>query len=301
VAQLRKELPALPPLVLVLKQFLYEKKLNQAYTGGLCSYALLLTVANHLRNVPHDIQARPGVLLLSYLDSWHTNDKHRESRHKAGESGHADGPNPAPADSERPRMNKEKCHQVCHYYNVKSGCRAGEEKCPFVHICEAHLRGACKFGPKCRRSHSIDGTKWARAGVSMEQIRLRDGRAARKTNDARQPTEKQGDGEDRAESERPTLDIRDPTDRKNNVAQGCWKSMAVQRAMWTARGVLRKRIFDSTCRESVLHSLQTIVMKNLARTHANQVWEEQIVPDHTFHESVLADLIQASTLECKSH
>ena len=56
------------------------------------------------------------MLLLSYLDSWHTNDKHRESRHKAGESGHADGPNPAPADSERPRMNKEKCHQVSASY-----------------------------------------------------------------------------------------------------------------------------------------------------------------------------------------
>lgn len=40
----------LPPLVLVLKQFLYEKGLNNTYTGGLGSYCLVLMVISFLQS-----------------------------------------------------------------------------------------------------------------------------------------------------------------------------------------------------------------------------------------------------------
>ena len=51
--------PALAPLVLVLKQFLYEKKLNEPYTGGLGSYCLVLMVACFLDASERDATEKP--------------------------------------------------------------------------------------------------------------------------------------------------------------------------------------------------------------------------------------------------
>lgn len=49
VRYLVRTLPALEYLVLVLKQFLYERGLSNAYTGGLSSYCLVLMVASYLQ------------------------------------------------------------------------------------------------------------------------------------------------------------------------------------------------------------------------------------------------------------
>jgi len=41
-----QEFPALPSLVLVLKQFLNQRDLNDVYTGGLGSYSLILLIVS---------------------------------------------------------------------------------------------------------------------------------------------------------------------------------------------------------------------------------------------------------------
>mmetsp|Transcript_11536 Transcript_11536/g.21399 ORF Transcript_11536/g.21399 Transcript_11536/m.21399 type:complete len:803 (-) Transcript_11536:190-2598(-) len=51
VTSLCAQLPALTPLVLVLKQFLAKRKLGKGYTGGLSSYGMLLLAACFLRHV----------------------------------------------------------------------------------------------------------------------------------------------------------------------------------------------------------------------------------------------------------
>jgi hypothetical protein len=53
VTSLVKEHPALRALVLILKQFLYERGFDQAYTGGLSSYGLVLMVARFLQSHKH--------------------------------------------------------------------------------------------------------------------------------------------------------------------------------------------------------------------------------------------------------
>ena len=41
--------PCLPPLVLVLKQFLLQRDLNEVFTGGISSYSLILMVISFLQ------------------------------------------------------------------------------------------------------------------------------------------------------------------------------------------------------------------------------------------------------------
>eukprot|EP01087_Luapelamoeba_hula_P007676 TRINITY_DN1877_c1_g1_i1.p1 TRINITY_DN1877_c1_g1~~TRINITY_DN1877_c1_g1_i1.p1 ORF type:complete len:1456 (+),score=169.66 TRINITY_DN1877_c1_g1_i1:180-4547(+) len=49
-----RSLPVLTPLTLVLKQFLYERGLNNTYTGGISSYCLVLMIVAFLHlNMPH--------------------------------------------------------------------------------------------------------------------------------------------------------------------------------------------------------------------------------------------------------
>ena len=48
VLRLLRDFPVLKPLTLVLKQLLVEKGLNDAYTGGLSSYGLVLLIASLL-------------------------------------------------------------------------------------------------------------------------------------------------------------------------------------------------------------------------------------------------------------
>lgn len=52
VRDLMKRLPSMKPLVLVLKVFLHQRQLNEVYSGGLGSYALLVMVASFLQMHP---------------------------------------------------------------------------------------------------------------------------------------------------------------------------------------------------------------------------------------------------------
>jgi DNA polymerase sigma len=67
VAQIVEELPMIRPLVLVLKQFLLERGLLTAYTGGLSSYCLFLMVARYLQEQA-SAYGDGGSLLLGFLD-----------------------------------------------------------------------------------------------------------------------------------------------------------------------------------------------------------------------------------------
>jgi non-canonical poly(A) RNA polymerase PAPD5/7 len=81
-SQLVKELvdyyPALRPLVLVMKQFLYNRDLHETYTGGVGSYLLVMTVVSMLQNHPgrgpvhKEGESNFGALLLDYLQLYGT-------------------------------------------------------------------------------------------------------------------------------------------------------------------------------------------------------------------------------------
>ncbi|XP_078478006.1 LOW QUALITY PROTEIN: terminal nucleotidyltransferase 4B-like [Lampetra planeri] len=64
--------PALPYLVLVLKQFLQQRELNEAFTGGVSSYCLTLMTVSFLQLHPRSEGTSPsanlGVLLLEFLE-----------------------------------------------------------------------------------------------------------------------------------------------------------------------------------------------------------------------------------------
>lgn len=67
VKQIMDELPMIRPLVLVLKQFLINRSLLTAYTGGLSSYCLFLMVARYLQEQP-SAYGDVGALLIGFLD-----------------------------------------------------------------------------------------------------------------------------------------------------------------------------------------------------------------------------------------
>ncbi|KAJ7300053.1 hypothetical protein O6H91_Y086900 [Diphasiastrum complanatum] len=72
-------LPPLKPLCMVLKMFLQQRELNEVYTGGLGSYALLVMLLTHLQMHPsrhirsnfdnqNALEDNLGVLLVDFLD-----------------------------------------------------------------------------------------------------------------------------------------------------------------------------------------------------------------------------------------
>lgn len=67
VTQILEELPLIRPLMLILKQFLLDRGLLTAYTGGLSSYCLFLMVARYLQEQPRSI-GDCGSLLMGFLD-----------------------------------------------------------------------------------------------------------------------------------------------------------------------------------------------------------------------------------------
>lgn len=291
VTELCKELPALRPLVMVVKQLLTEKKLNNTYSGGLCSYACVLTVAKHLQGVSRDAQSRPAMLLLSYLDSWNPRNQNHErdfSKEKeAIEAGSSDVASRMLGSSNEPKVEgqatgqtelveKERDPQVCHYYNIKQGCRQ-HENCSYVHVCEAFVRGACKFGDRCFRAHTLDGTKWAQQGVQLEEIRLRDGSRVRAKHSKKKQSEVVSEPEATMSSTATTasnsgdgvLLVCDPTDEKNNVAQGCYRSIAVQKLMGNSKQALQKSCYEASilerecASETALCGLQEAILARL--------------------------------------
>mmetsp|Transcript_41965 Transcript_41965/g.97142 ORF Transcript_41965/g.97142 Transcript_41965/m.97142 type:complete len:1361 (-) Transcript_41965:109-4191(-) len=72
-----EELPAIRPLVLVLKQLLGERGLSEAYSGGLSSYALFLMVTRYLEEQDHQMDV--GALLMGFLSFYAQNFDPRRS------------------------------------------------------------------------------------------------------------------------------------------------------------------------------------------------------------------------------
>jgi len=74
VKYLLKEYEVLEPLALVLKYFLSQKQLNETYTGGIGSYALVLMIVAFLKNSPEAIKGNftkkscdLGLLLINFF------------------------------------------------------------------------------------------------------------------------------------------------------------------------------------------------------------------------------------------
>eukprot|EP00048_Salpingoeca_helianthica_P021044 m.10030 g.10030 ORF g.10030 m.10030 type:complete len:371 (+) comp5524_c0_seq1:15-1127(+) len=65
-------MPAIVPLVLIVKQMLAQRMLNEVFTGGLGSYAIFLTVLSFLQLHPQR-GTNLGVLLLEYLELYGKN------------------------------------------------------------------------------------------------------------------------------------------------------------------------------------------------------------------------------------
>ncbi|CAG0922666.1 unnamed protein product [Notodromas monacha] len=73
IRSFKESFPVLPHLVLVLKQFLMQRDMNEVFTGGISSYSLILMTVNFLQLHPHldAVLAKPGylgVLLLEFLE-----------------------------------------------------------------------------------------------------------------------------------------------------------------------------------------------------------------------------------------
>ena len=67
--------PLLRPLTMVLKQWLFQRKMNEVYLrGGLSSYALFLLILTTVHHRQHDTQHIPseslGRLLMQFLQQW---------------------------------------------------------------------------------------------------------------------------------------------------------------------------------------------------------------------------------------
>lgn len=72
-----KEFPSLPFLVLVLKQFVYQRDLNEVYTGGIGSYSLILLAVSFLqlqtRAEGRMVNVNYGVQLLEFFELYGMN------------------------------------------------------------------------------------------------------------------------------------------------------------------------------------------------------------------------------------
>lgn len=67
VTRIMDELPMIRPIIIVLKQFLIDRGLLTAYTGGLSSYCLFLMVTRYLQEQP-SAWGDCGALLMGFLD-----------------------------------------------------------------------------------------------------------------------------------------------------------------------------------------------------------------------------------------
>ncbi|XP_031785013.1 non-canonical poly(A) RNA polymerase protein Trf4-1 isoform X1 [Nasonia vitripennis] len=68
----KRQYPALEKLVMVLKQFLLQRDLNEVFTGGISSYSLILMTISFLQLHPRNNISSPdvnlGVLLIEFLE-----------------------------------------------------------------------------------------------------------------------------------------------------------------------------------------------------------------------------------------
>ena len=72
-----QQYPLLPPLAMVIKQFLTQRQLNEVYYGGINSYSLLLMIVSFLQLHPRkqatDSNANLGVLLIEFFELYGRN------------------------------------------------------------------------------------------------------------------------------------------------------------------------------------------------------------------------------------
>jgi len=68
---LKRQYPALEKLVIVLKQFLQQRGLNEVFTGGISSYSLIILCTSFLQLHPRYVfneKTNLGVLLLEFFE-----------------------------------------------------------------------------------------------------------------------------------------------------------------------------------------------------------------------------------------
>ena len=72
-----KQYPILDKLVLIIKQFVYQRNLSEVYTGGIGSYSLILLVVSFLQRHPRSEvtadDANLGVLLIEFFELYGRN------------------------------------------------------------------------------------------------------------------------------------------------------------------------------------------------------------------------------------
>ena len=72
ICQCIQQFPLLPPLAMVIKQFLNQRQLNEVYYGGINSYSLILMLVSffqcHPRNHSGEPSANLGVLLTEFFE-----------------------------------------------------------------------------------------------------------------------------------------------------------------------------------------------------------------------------------------
>lgn len=72
-----KQYPLLDKLVMIIKQFLYQRNLNEVYTGGIGSYSLILLIVSFLQHHPRaraDLEdANLGILLTEFFELYGRN------------------------------------------------------------------------------------------------------------------------------------------------------------------------------------------------------------------------------------
>lgn len=76
ITSFKEKYPVLPKLVLVLKQFLLQRDLNEVFTGGISSYSLILMTVSFLQQRPRGddpSSSNLGVLLLEFFELYGKN------------------------------------------------------------------------------------------------------------------------------------------------------------------------------------------------------------------------------------
>ncbi|XP_054719533.1 terminal nucleotidyltransferase 4B-like [Uloborus diversus] len=91
IKSLMKKYPALPKLILVLKQFLIQRGLNEVYNGGMSSYCLTLLIVSQLQGYhkPKSLESvNLGTLLIEFFEHYGINFNYEKvSIHFANDQG----------------------------------------------------------------------------------------------------------------------------------------------------------------------------------------------------------------------
>ncbi|XP_043220575.1 terminal nucleotidyltransferase 4B-like [Amphibalanus amphitrite] len=93
IKQLVAEFPHMSRLVMVLKQFLLQRELNEVFTGGVSSYAVILMVVSFLQTHERPLGAFPGcnlgVLLIEFFELYGVKFNYHDTCIRVREGGYA--------------------------------------------------------------------------------------------------------------------------------------------------------------------------------------------------------------------